>query len=95
MPTPPRPGGVARGCDSVIIAHDVPVALCGGCAVAYPPYEKRKRRSTDRPYFSENSPNQDFFLLAAMQATFFQTTVNQLLLNNGYQVADDIVQHQT
>ena len=30
-----------------------------------------------------------------MQATFFQTTVNQLLLNNGYQVADDIVQHQT
>ena len=34
------------------------------------------------------------FLLAAMQATFLQTTVNQLLLNNGDQVADDVVHHQ-
>ncbi|EIZ92296.1 hypothetical protein SEEN539_11522 [Salmonella enterica subsp. enterica serovar Newport str. CVM 21539] len=36
-----------------------------------------------------------FFLLAAMQATLLQTTVDQLLLNDGDQVADDIVQHQT
>ncbi len=30
-----------------------------------------------------------------MQATLLQTTVNQLLLNYGDQVADDIVNHQT
>ncbi len=29
-----------------------------------------------------------------MQATFLQTTVNQLLLNNGDRVADDVVHHQ-
>jgi hypothetical protein len=41
------------------------------------------------------STESGFFLFAAMQATFFQTTVNQLLLDNRHQVADDIVQHQT
>ena len=35
------------------------------------------------------------FFLAAVQATFFQTAVDKLLLQNGHQVTDDIVQHQT
>ncbi|CAH2868860.1 hypothetical protein SEN04528_40600 [Salmonella enterica subsp. enterica serovar Newport] len=51
------------------------------CRMAASPY----------PAYTESG----FFLLAAMQATLLQTTVNQLLLNDGDQVADDIVQHQT
>lgn len=93
MPTPPRPGGVASGYDSVIIAHDVPVALCGGCAVLIRPTKEKGGQLT--ALILAKTHRIRIFLLAAMQATFFQTTVNQLLLNNGYRVADDIVQHQT
>ena len=31
-----------QGYDSVIIAHDVPVALCGGCAVLIRPTKRKK-----------------------------------------------------
>lgn len=93
MPTPPRPGGVAWA-TIVSLSLMMFLLLCVADVRCLSALRKKKRRSTDRPYFSENSPNQDFSS-RGYAGHVFQTTVNQLLLNNGYQVADDIVQHQT
>lgn len=92
MPTPPRPGGVARY-DSVIIAHDVPVALCGGCAVLIRPTKEKGGQLT--ALILAKTHRIRIFSSRGYAGHVFQTTVNQLLLNNGYRVADDIVQHQT
>ncbi|CSS23949.1 Uncharacterised protein [Shigella sonnei] len=60
MPTPPRPGGVAWA-TIVSLSLMMFLLLCVADARCLSTLRKEKRRSTDRPYFSENSPNQDFF----------------------------------
>lgn len=93
MPTPPRPGGVAWA-TIVSLSLMMFLLLCVADTRCLSALRKEKGGQLTALILAKTHRIR-IFLLAAMQATFFQTTVNQLLLNNGYQVADDIVQHQT
>lgn len=93
MPTPPRPGGVAWA-TIVSLSLMMFLLLCVADARCLSALRKKKGGQLTALILAKTHRIR-IFSSRGYAGHVFQTTVNQLLLNNGYQVADDIVQHQT